>query len=121
MLSLVLIEGTWALVLYLAARWAGLRPLPAQIALVLTSAAPPLIDGILGQVFWVEPGSASNAPAWVVPALSVFFYTSMIISLAVVVFAKGYRIPAAAFALPQIPLTWMVGFLGVMQVTGVWL
>jgi hypothetical protein len=120
-LSLILIEAVWALVVYLAARWASLRPRPALIALMLASAAPTLIDGILGQVFGVEPSSPSNAPAWVVPALSVSFYASVVISSAVVVFAKGYRIPAAAFALPQIPLAWVVGFLGVMQVTGVWL
>lgn len=121
MLSLILIEAAWALVVYLGARWAGLRPSLAQVALMLASAAPPLIDAILGQAFGVEPGSFSHAPAWVVPALSGFFYASMVIGAAVVVFAKGYRIPMAAFALPQVPLTWMVGFLGVMQVTGVWL
>lgn len=121
MLSLILIEVAWALAVYLAARAAGLRPRPAQIVLMLASAAPPLIDGTLGQAFGVEPGSPSNAPAWVVPALSAFFYASIVISSAVVVFAKDYRIPTAAFALPQIPLAWMVGFLGVMQVTGVWI
>ena len=126
MLTLILIEAVLALValaVHLWPRRVGLQPRPVQIALLLMSAVPPLVCEIWGRVFGVDPRSPPQVPhpAWVVDALSAFFYASIVIGLAVIVFAKGYRIPAAIFALPQIPLTYFIGLLGVMQVTGVWL
>lgn len=119
--TLILMEAILALVIYLAARWFGLRPRPTQILLVLASATPPLFDAALAEMFGIKPGARPIHPAWSVGALGGAFYASIVISLTVVVLAKGYRIPAAAFALPQVPLTWLVGFLGVMEITGSWI
>lgn len=121
MATLIILEASLALVIYFVARWLGLRPRAIQIPLVAASAAAPVFDATLDQIFWIEPGARPIHPTWVVGALGGSFYASIVISLAVIVLAKGYRIPAAVFALPQIPLTWLVGFLAVMGVTGNWI
>ena len=121
MLTLVVAEAVLAVVIYLATRWIGLRPRPIQIPLVLASALPPLFDEAVGGMFRLHPGAQPVHPAWVLDALWYAFYASIALGLTVIVLAKGYRIPAALFALPQIPLTWLLGFLGVMQVTGNWI
>ena len=121
MLTLILIEMALALVVYSIARWTGLRPRAIQFPLVLASALPPLFDGALGEMFRINPGAQPVHPAWVLDALWYAFYASIVLGLAAIILAKGYRIPAAMFALPQIPLTWLLGFLGGMQVTGNWI
>lgn len=122
MLTLLLMEAFWAGAIYLTAWKFGLRPRPVIIPLVLASAFPVLAAEVWAMVFRVEPGSATaDRPDLVVDMLSYLFYASAPLSLGVLAFAKGYRIPATIFALPQIPLAWFVGFLGVMQVTGVWI
>ncbi|TCS10128.1 hypothetical protein [Caulobacter sp. BK020] len=122
MLTLLLMEAFWAGAIYLTARKFGLRPRPVVIPLVLASAFPVLAAEAWATVFRVEPGSATaDRPDLVVDMLSYLFYASIPLSLGVLAFAKGYRIAATVFALPQIPLAWLVGFLGVMQVTGVWI
>lgn len=121
MFGLVLIEALLGAAIYLMARRFGKRPSLSQISLLFASAAPPLFGGVWGLIFWVEPGSSAENPAWVVHALSVCFYGSIVATVAAIVFSRGYRIPTAAFALPQIPLAWGVGFLGIMQVTGSWI
>ncbi len=121
MLTLILAEGVLALVIYLAARRLGLRPRPIQVPLVLAPALPPLFDQALGEMFRIAPGAQPIHPAWVLDALWYAFFVSIALGLAAVVLAKGYKIPAAVFALPQVPLTWLMGFLGVMQVTGSWI
>ncbi len=122
-LTLFLVEALWGFAIYLVARKAGLQPSPLAAALVLITAAPALTQAAWGVVFAVEPGSPTTAdrPKLIAEMLSYLFYASIALSLAAPVLAKGYRVPAAIFALPQIPLAWLVGFLGVMQVTGVWL
>jgi hypothetical protein len=120
-LTLILIEVALALAVYSVARWAGLRPRAIQVPLVLASALPPLFDEALGEMFRIDPGARPIHPAWVPDALWYAFHASIGLGLAVIVLAKGYRIPAAVFALPQIPLTWLLGFLGGMQVTGNWI
>ena len=121
--TLVLMEVVWALAIYLVARKVGAPPRPLTAALVLATAIPPLASGVWATVFAVEPSSllADGRPKLIVDMLSYFFYMSVVLSLATPILAKGYRIPATAFALPQIPLAWFIGFVGVMQVTGVWL
>jgi hypothetical protein len=119
--TLILIEVALALAVYAVARWAGLRPRAIQVPLVLASALPPLFDGVLGEMFRIDPGAQPIHPAWVLSALWYAFYVSIGFGLAAIILAKSYRIPAAVFALPQIPLTWLIGFLGVMQVTGNWI
>ncbi len=119
--TLILIEVALALVVYSVARWTGLRPSAIQVPLVLASALPSLFDGALGEMFRIDPGAQPIHPAWVLDALWYAFQASIVLGLTAVIFAKGYRIPAVVFALPQIPLTWLLGFLGVMQVTGNWI
>lgn len=123
MLGLLLVEGFWGLIIYLTARRMGLRPSSATIILAFSSVAPTLTVAAWGQVFAVDPTTVARPvrPKWVVDALWWFFYASIAASCAAPLLARGYRIPAALFALPQIPLTWFFGFIGTMQVTGVWL
>lgn len=121
MLTLVLIEAALALGVYLVARRVGLRPRPTQVPLVLASALPPLFNEIMGQMYRIEPGATPIHPAWAPDALWFAFCAGIAVSLATITLARGYRIPAAAFALPRVPLTWLLGLGGVMQITGVYL
>ncbi|MFZ0270072.1 hypothetical protein [Caulobacter sp.] len=91
--------------------------------LLLLAIAPPLFGAVWAQTFQVEPISvvALPRPAWIADALKYAFYASVVVGLAVPLMAKGYRIPAAAFSLCQIPLTYFVWFVGFMAVTGSWI
>lgn len=115
-------EAVCAVLVWGVARMVGVRPRPAVLALTLATAAPAIAAAVWGTAFAVDPGAVpEDRPDWIVKMLSYLFYASIPLSLAAPLLAKGFRASAAFFALPQIPLTWCVGFLGVMQVTGVWL
>jgi hypothetical protein len=117
------VEVLLALGVYLAARWRGQRPRAILILLLLIAVAPPLFGAVWARTFQVEPISvmALPRPAWIAETLKYAFYASVFVSLAVPLLAKGYRIPAAAFSLCQIPLTYFVWFVGFMTVTGNWI
>jgi hypothetical protein len=125
MLDLFLIEFVLASAVYLVARWSGLRPRPGQILLVLAPVALPFIAAVWSQVFSVDVDlnspSGTDRPDWVVAMFSYLFYASIIAGVAVPALAKGYRAPAAVFALLQIPLTFAIWLLGAMAVTGTYL
>lgn len=123
LLELFLIELLLGSAIYLVARWSGLRPRLDQIPLVLAPAALPFIGAIWAQIFSVDPNSAAwvARPYWITEMFSYLFYASIVASVAVPVFAKGYRAPAAVFALSQIPLTFMIWLGGAMAVTGTYL
>lgn len=121
--ELLLIEAVLGSIIYLAAKWSGLRPRLDRIPLMLAPAALPFVGAVWAQVFSVDPNAlpANARPGWVVEMFSYLFYASIVAGVAVPVLSKGYRAPSAAFALPQIPLTFAIGFGGVMAVTGVYL
>lgn len=123
MLGLLALEGLWGLGVFLLARKLGRRPCPKTVALAFSSALPTIVAATWGIAFAVEPASISTIarPAWIVDSLWYFFYASIALTVVAPLLAKGYRIPAVMFALPQAPLTWFFGFVGTMQITGVWL
>jgi len=123
LLELFVIELMLGAAIYLVARWSGSRPRPGQILLVLAPAALPFIGAIWAQIFGVDPNVPAGGarPFWIVEVFSYLFYASIVASLTVPVFAKGYRAPAAIFALGQIPLTFMIWLGGSMAVTGTYL
>jgi hypothetical protein len=123
LLELFLIELVLGSAIYLVARWSGSRPRPGQIPLVLAPAALPFIGAIWAQIFSLDPSSAAGParPYWIVEMFSYLFYASIVAGVAVPVFAKGYRAPAAVFALSQIPLAFMIGLGGAMAATGTYL
>jgi hypothetical protein len=120
--GLLFIEAVWALAIYLVAGKLGLRPRPIMIPLVLSPALPLFVAEAWGTAFRVEPGaSTAGRPPLIADMLTYLFYATVAIALLAPSLARGYRAPAALFALPQIPLAWFIGLVGVMQVTGVWL
>lgn len=122
MLSLIALEAVWGATIYFLARKKGLRPSLPTLLIYLAPAIPAIVANAWGAHFWVEPGtSTADRPAVISDMLSYCFYASIVLSVGAPLIAKGYRIPTAIFALPQIPVAWLVGFLGVMQVTGVWI
>lgn len=124
LLELFLIELVLGSAIYLVARWSGFRPRLKQIPLVLAPAALPFIGAVWAQVFGADPSSQAGAarpPYWIVEVFSCLFYASIVACVAVPVFAKGYRAPAATFALGQIPLTFMIWLGGAMAATGTYL
>lgn len=56
-----------------------------------------------------------------VNALGVFFLSSIVLGIAIIVFAKGFRIPTAAFAAIQVPATLLIALFATMEVTGSWI
>ena len=91
-----------------------------QSLILLALPTPLIVCAIWGAIFWVSPATTSR-PLWVVDALGVFFFSSIALGVAITVLAKGFRIPAAAFALLQIPATLLIAFFATMQVTGSWI
>jgi hypothetical protein len=123
LLELFLIELVLGSAIYLVARWSSIRPRLSQVPLVLAPAALPFIGAIWAQIFSVDPHSAAGVarPYWIVGMFAYLLYASIVASVAVPVFAKGYRAPAAVFALSQIPLAFMIWLGGAMAATGTYL
>ena len=125
MLELILIEAVLASLIYGLARLNGLRPGLSQIPLLLVPALLPFASAVWSQVFGAEPSfdapSGVSRPDWIVGMFRYLFYGSIAAGVVVVALAKGYRVPAAIFATPQIFLTYVIGFAGTIGVTGTYL
>jgi hypothetical protein len=91
-----------------------------QSMILVALPIPLLVCAAWGAIFWVSPATTSR-PSWVVDALGVFFLTSIALGVAIIVLAKGFRIPAAAFAVVQVPATLLIAFFATMEVTGSWI
>ena len=118
LIAVAIIEASvTALLIWLAVR----RGASFQRSLVLIALPIPLlVCAAWGLIFWIPPGSASRAD-WVVNAIGVFAYGSIVVGAVVTLIAKGFRIPTAIFALLQVPATFFIAFLTIMEVTGNWI
>ncbi len=81
---------------------------------------PLLVCAAWGAIFWISPATTSRPP-WVVDALGVFFLSSIVLGVATIVYAKGFRISTTAFVAIQVPATLLIALFATMEVTGSWI